>query len=488
MSRWPRGSGAGWPRLTSWPALALVLGLWLALGPATALAHPLDEVLQGTYLTLSPQQIEVELDITPGVLVAPQVLSQLDPNGDGEIVETEAQAYAAVVLRGLHLAVDGQPLTLALSRVEKPTVLSVQAGYGLTRIFATAALPESATGSSELTYRNDYQPAKSAYQVNAFVDSGAAVSLGAPQRDSIQQSMSMAYTIGDGAPITTGDAPTASPADVTGQAQRLLAVLAAPVNSPWQLTLALGLAVLLGGLHALTPGHGKTLVAAYLVGSRGTVRHAVFLGAIVTVTHTASVIAIGILALVASQYVVPQVLVPLLTIVSGAMVVVLGVRLIAQRWSALRGQHADSASHSDGHHDPHPHSHSQPGGHGYYHDHGDGHVHAHLPPADGIRPGNLVALGISGGMVPCPEALGIMIVAIGLNQVLLGLGLIVSFSFGLAAVLMAIGILLVRARPLVERVAGSGGRWSTLLPLGSAVIVTVLGVGITFSGVMASLR
>jgi nickel/cobalt transporter (NicO) family protein len=93
-----------------------------------------------------------------------------------------------------------------------------------------------------------------------------------------------------------------------------------------------------------------------------------------------------------------------------------------------------------------------------------------------------VALGVSGGLVPCPEALGIMIIAVGLNRIVLGLGLIVSFSVGLAAVLIGIGILLVRSRSLVERFGGLGGRWSKLLPVGSAVIVTVLGVGITLRG------
>ena len=91
-------------------------------------------------------------------------------------------------------------------------------------------------------------------------------------------------------------------------------------------------------------------------------------------------------------------------------------------------------------------------------------------------------MGVSGGLVPCPEALGIMIIAIGLNCILLGLGLIVSFRFGLAAVLIVIGILLVRSRSLLERFGGLGSRWSSDLPLGSAVIVTALGVGMMANG------
>jgi ABC-type nickel/cobalt efflux system permease component RcnA len=258
-----------------------------------------------------------------------------------------------------------------------------------------------------------------------------------------------------------------------------LAYLYDPTRSPAALLLALALAVVLGGLHALTPGHGKTLVAAYLVGSRGTMRHAVTLGAIVTFTHTASVIGIGVLALFASRFIVPEVMVPLLEILSGLLVVGMGLRLVWQRWIAARRQSADHGA---------PHDHAGPSPHAITHDHGDGHTHTHLPPAEGITLGNLVALGVSGGLVPCPEALGIMIIAIGLNRIALGLGLIVSFSVGLAAVLIAIGILFVRSRALVDRLGGIGSRWSRAIPLYSAVLVTLLGVGLTVSGLAAFLK
>ena len=100
---------------------------------------------------------------------------------------------------------------------------------------------------------------------------------------------------------------------------------------------------------------------------------------------------------------------------------------------------------------------------------------------------DLLTLGISGGLVPCPEALGIMLIAIGLNRILLGLSLIVAFSFGLAAVLIIIGILLVRSKSLFDRLGGLGGRWQKLLPIASAVIVTLLGVGIIAKGLLAYL-
>jgi ABC-type nickel/cobalt efflux system permease component RcnA len=494
--------------------IALLLGLLAP--PQAALAHPADMYLQATYITVAPSQIVVELDLTPGVLVAPQVLPQLDTDGNQQISDAEGQAYVDAMLRNVVLQVDGKPLALVVTKIDMPAYLNIQAGYGTIRIFTVATLAAGTTGTHQIFYKNNFAPTGSAYQVNAFVDKGVAITLGKQNRDSIQHSMTMDYAIGSAAPgaavpaataatsttaATTGtahlDTPIGTPAGASEQARQLLAYLYEPALSPWVLLLGLALAGVLGGLHALTPGHGKTLVAAYLVGSRGTVRHAVALGAIVTFTHTASVIVIGLLALFASQFVVPNVLVPILEILSGLLVVFMGARLVWQRWNAFHSRrspdqdhaHNHSHSHDHGHTHDHSHSHDHDGDHTHAstHDHGDGHTHSHLPPAEGIKLGSLVAMGVSGGLVPCPEALGIMVIAIGLNRILLGLGLIVSFSFGLAAMLIVIGILLVRSRSLVERFGGISSRWSSALPLCSAVIVTVLGVGITLSGLASYL-
>ena len=469
----------GTKRRWLWPTLPLgplALLLVLLVPPRAALAHPLDVYLQASYITVAPAQVVVELDLTPGVLVAPQALSEIDTDGDQQIGEAEGRAYAETIVRSVTLQVDGQPLALAVTSVEIPPYLTIQAGYGTIRIFTAAPLAAALTGTHTIAYANNNAPAGASYQVNAFVEQGAAITLGKQNRDSIQQSMTMDYTIGSAA--TTGTASTNTPGGtsfgVSGQARRLLTYLDAPTLTPLALLLALMMACALGGLHALTPGHGKTLVAAYLVGSRGKVRHAVALGGIVTFTHTASVIAIGLLALFASRYVVPGVLVPLLEVCSGLLVVALGGRLVWQRWVAFRSRRASEQGAT--------HEHGQRDGQTLVHDHGDGQVHTHLPPGEGYRPGGVLAKGVSGGLVPCPEALGALIVAIGLNHIPLGLGLIVAFSLGLAAVLIVLGILLVRARALVERFGGVGGRWSTILPLASAALVTILGLGITLSG------
>lgn len=459
--------------------LGLLAVLFALLVPTrAALAHPLDQYLQATYITVAPAQLVVELDLTPGALVAPEVLARLDTDGDQQISDAEGRAYVDAVLDDVALHVDGQALALAVTKIEMPTYVTIQAGYGTIRVFTAATLAPGLTGTHSIACANSYAPTGAAYQVNTFVEQGATITLGKQNRDELQRTITVAYTLGGtsttvtGAATTTAATTSGATVGTTGQALRLLSYLDAPTLSPWQLLLALALALVLGGLHALTPGHGKTLVAAYLVGSRGKVRHAVALGGIVTFTHTASVIVIGLLALFASRYVVPGVLVPLLEIASGLLVVVLGWRLIRQRWLAFR--HSRAAAHD----------HDRSIGSGLTHDHGDGRVHTHLPPTEGYRAGGILAMGISGGLIPCPEALGVLIVAIGLNHVLLGLGLIVAFSLGLAAVLIALGILLVRARALVERFGsrGGSGRWSAALPLASAVIVTILGVGITLGG------
>jgi ABC-type nickel/cobalt efflux system permease component RcnA len=374
--------------------------------------------------------------------------------------------------------VDGKPLALTVTKIEMPPYLTIQAGYGTIRVFTTATLAAALTGTHQLTYQNNYAPTGSAYQVNALLEKDSTVTLGKQNRDAIQQGMTMEFAIGRAASTNAMTATSVLPTN----ASRLLAYLYEPARSPWVLLLALSLAVVLGGLHALTPGHGKTLVAAYLVGSRGTVKHAIWLGGIVTFTHTASVIVIGLLALFASQFVVPNVLLPILEVLSGLLVVLLGVRLLWQRWLAFRGGESHEHQHDHDHNHLHSHDHADAHAHAYEHHHGDGHVHSHLPPAEGIKLSNLLAMGISGGIVPCPEALGIMVIAIGLNRILLGLGLIVSFSFGLAAVLIAIGILLVRSRSFLERFGGVSSRWGSALPLASAIIVTILGIGIMVSG------
>ncbi len=254
--------------------------------------------------------------------------------------------------------------------------------------------------------------------------------------------------------------------------------------TPWMIAAAIGIAFVLGAVHALTPGHGKTIVAAYLVGSRGTLKHAAFLGAMVTFTHTVSVFLLGLATLFLFQYIVPQKVTQVLGAISGLSIVAIGGWMLYKR---LRGaghshshdhEHAHAHSHDHHHHDhPHDHSHSHPHPHDHSHEHSHGPGgHTHVP--DEISWPGLVALGASGGLVPCESALVLLLTAIALRRVGLGLLLLVSFSLGLALVLMAIGVLVIYAKNLLP--SGSGGspffRW---IPVASAAVVMLLGVIMT---------
>jgi nickel/cobalt exporter len=210
--------------------------------------------------------------------------------------------------------------------------------------------------------------------------------------------------------------------------------------------ISLLVALFWGAAHALSPGHGKAIVAAFLVGSRGTPRHAALLGLVVTVTHTAGVFALGFVTIGLSAFVVPEQLYPWLNLVSALLVVsvglsVLRLRLRAHRRSAHRHEH---------------------------HEHGAG--------ATNLR--DLLAVGISGGLIPCPTALVVLLAAISMHRVGYGLLLIVAFSLGLAGAMTVIGLLAVTAKQAFSRI-NFEGRLISLLPAVSALAIVGLGVVMT---------
>jgi ABC-type nickel/cobalt efflux system permease component RcnA len=243
--------------------------------------------------------------------------------------------------------------------------------------------------------------------------------------------------------------------------------------------LSLVIALFWGAAHALSPGHGKAIVAGYLVGTRGRVRDAFMLGAIVTVTHTAGVFALGGVTLLLSAFIVPEQLYPWLNLVSALLVV--GVGLTILRWRLRvwrRGEplgHVDSRAHAHDHeHDDHP-------GHGHHHPQ-DGHRHDHA--ASGR--GGLLGIGISAGIIPCPTALVVLLAAISLQRVGYGLVLILAFSVGLAAAVTSIGLVAVLARKSFSRVSFDG-TVVRALPAVSAVVVLGLGVAMILRALPAVL-
>ncbi len=252
----------------------------------------------------------------------------------------------------------------------------------------------------------------------------------------------------------------------------------------WFLLSAAVIAAALGAFHALEPGHGKTIVAAYLVGSRGTAIHACLLGLIVTASHTAGVYLLGLVTLYASKYVVPEHLYPWLGVVSGATIAGLGLYLFIRRYSGRGHRHSHPHGHGHHHHyhDHLGHEHAHDVGHqdghthGHHHEQGHHHEHAHVS----VSYRELLALGVTGGIVPCPAALVVLLSAVALRRVGFGLFLILAFSVGLAAVLIAIGLLMVYAGRFMSRLKGEGPLLTRWLPMASAAVITLLGLAIMF--------
>jgi len=234
--------------------------------------------------------------------------------------------------------------------------------------------------------------------------------------------------------------------------------------SLWFLITAGFIALGLGALHALEPGHGKTIVAAYLVGSRGTARHALLLGLIVTASHTAGVFALGAITLYASRYIVPEQLYPWLGVFSGLTIAGLGGYMFLRRWSGLDLDH----SHTSGQ----LHSHWFSSG-----KQSEGAPQA-VEPAKSVSLYQLFALGITGGIIPCPAALVVLLSAFALHRIGLGFFLIIAFSLGLAAVLIGFGMLMVYARRFMASLRVDGPITTRWLPVASAAFMTILGAGI----------
>jgi ABC-type nickel/cobalt efflux system permease component RcnA len=233
-----------------------------------------------------------------------------------------------------------------------------------------------------------------------------------------------------------------------------------------------GLAVLLllaagfGAAHALTPGHGKTLVAAYLIGQRGTIAHALALGLVTTLTHTGGVIILAILLAVWFRGVSPGAVQAALGLVGGLLIAGLGLWLLLQRLTG-RADHVHLF-----------------GGHHHHHDHEP----AHPPMEARAGWGQIVLLGISGGIIPCWDAIAMLLLALASQRLWLGVPLLLAFSVGLASVLVVLGIVVVRAGEAARARFGEGERFQKVvraLPIASAAVITILGLGLTFAAARA---
>ena len=357
----------------------------------------------------------------------------------------------------------------------------IVAGAGRGATLARASVPAQDRSQALTTYPQDLLNDPPRVSEATLVWQAAAGSGAAADDTAVKAPAAAAAGIGTGITPARSGRPSDPFADL----------IAIPQLGLGAVLLALAAALGWGALHAMSPGHGKTLVAAYLVGAHGTARHALFLGLTTTITHTAGVFAFGFVTLALSRYVLPEQLYPWLSAVSGILVVVIGLSLARRRLFGGVNHHTHDRHHDhlhDHNHD-HGHDHDHEHTHGHDHEHDQEHTHAHhqhhghshLPPGADGRPvtwRGLLVLGISGGLLPCPSALVLMLGAISLNRIGFGLLLIVAFSIGLAGVLTLFGIALVHTGKWFERIP-EGGRLIRFVPAASALFITAAGLVIT---------
>jgi len=541
----------------------------LALGVAlsTAGAAQADTVasLLGNFTTnqfvgarVGEGRLDVHYAVVLGQLPALRELHVADTNRDGVTSQAERDDYArqlaAGFARNLAVTVDGQRLDLQPARwtTSLPTE---QGGFSLrVDVDLTAALP-AGSATHALALVNDNYPGRFGWQeiviepaegIAVFATQAFRTSLTSALVESVQEmppdgplaerAVQLSYRTGAlpaGAtaiaarPGTAVQAAAVPPPEtildagwLTRQTRHLVDMIAAPDVAPGVRLWALLAALVLGALHAFSPGHGKSVVGAYLLGSRATARHAAFLGITVTITHTLGVFALGFATLLASAYVLPEKIFPLLGLVSGLIVAGMGVFLAIERWpvaraawrerarqrpgqgvattafrslvtaaplgrmqgsyvlASLQGAHVHPHDHGSGHVDHGGPSHAHGAG---WHSHG-GTWHSHLPPGadgQGVTWRSLLALGVSGGLVPCPSAMVILLAAIALNKTAFGMALVVAFSAGLALTLMAIGLVFLYARQRLPSGARAP-RWTRLVPFASAAVIAVVGVALCY--------
>ena len=384
-------------------------------------------------------------------------MAALDSNSDGKISSSEKSAFlksnAPVFLKGLSLQLNSKKVALVPQNAD----LEVRPGAGglsTLRMWIDARVPLATIGKTRVEYRDrNFEGRAGWMEVIAVAQKGRAIR--DSDASSVDQSRGLTVFPVDAGVVpprqksaafsvvaagASDAAPSQSQAPAQGSAtpasndqtpqNRFTQSIAQRDLTPALVAWGILFAFAFGAAHALSPGHGKTMVAAYLVGSKGTPRHAVLLGLVVTITHTFGVFALGFALLFASRYVLPEKLFPALSALSGMLIFGVGLWLFMSRWQGLSAStnHGHSHSHDghthshdhdehehshDGHthsHDGDEHSHSHDGDeeHAHSHAHGahthshGGRVHSHAVPDGPITMKTLVALGISGGIVPCP--------------------------------------------------------------------------------------
>ena len=420
-----------------------------------------------------------------------QTRQAVDADHDGTVSPAEAAAWrdreCPQLAAGLRATLDGQPVALAVTG----SALTFPEGVGgleTLRLECALAAPLPAPGQAgrSLTYTDTNHQGRVGWrEITAVGDRTTLDSTDVPttstssrltaypddQLSSPLDQRTATLRFHPGGPPAPGG-PGTSVGAGRGGVDRATAAFTALVGerslSPGFAVVALLLAVGLGAAHALAPGHGKTVMAAYLVGLRGTLRQAATIGATVTLTHTAGVLLLG-LVLTTSRAVASERVYPWLGLASGLLLAVVGVGLLVRART--------------GHHHPHGDHHTHEGGE---HDHGHDHHHPHAHPRPLGRRG-LVALGLAGGLVPSPSAVVVLLGGIALGQAWFGVALVLAYGLGMAATLTGVGLLLAHLRTRMDRrlhlPAGSLlARAGRLLPAVTASVIVAVGLALAANG------
>lgn len=494
---------------------AVALGLLVALSlPLAAMAHPLGNFTINQYVAVhvSPDLVQVDYVVDRAEIPASQVLGGPDFVERENPSDAELQAFADTecesVIAGLRLELDGDPILLVTRlavatapegagglatlrtqcllqgdlSIDGAAVLSVSNEnfadrIGWTEIVATAADVELETGLDVVSITNRLQ----SYPENRLESPPdiRTATIGVREDPGARRGERFVPGVGTGEPAqSTGD--------------RFATLLDEADGGLGALTIALGVAFVLGAGHAAAPGHGKTVMAASLIGTRGRIRHATILGLSVALSHTAGVFILGVITFVASATFAPEAVFPYLAGLSGLIVTGIGFWLLAQWWRAR-------AKARSGHHDHvHDHSHEEVhhhepvvaavGGRVAQHDtsephsHGFG-THTHAVIGDREITWKLLAtLGLSGGLVPSVSAILLLLAAINIGRVGMGLVLILVFGLGMATTLVGVGIgaVFIGERGLA-RFGNTGvvARLQRYLAPLAGLVVAVIGIALT---------
>lgn len=480
-------------------------------------------------LTLEARTVNVHYVVVYGQLPALRELHAADADGNGVTSQRERDQYVGQLAprlgADLDLRLDGVRLPLRAIRWST-SLPTEQGGFSLRAdVDLTAALPAAPPGAvHELRFSNTNYAGQlgwheivvkpgaglAVFDTNAYDDSATAgltqalqalPAAGPLDERTVHFKFDAAALPAGAIPLgargnaglaaTRGTANASSNGGAARWIERHTRELVDSISGQrlqWRvIVLALLAALILGAVHALSPGHGKTIVGAYLIGSRGTARHALFLAFTVTVTHTLGVFVLGFATLYAADFVEPARLFPILSLMSALLVLGMGFGLLIQRGraaaAALRPrQNPGRPRYIAVQPAPGAHRWVLTGAHamladGTLHSHGGGPLHSHLPPGaagERVTWKSLVALGVSGGLVPCPSALVLLLAAIALGKTAFGMVLVLVFSLGLAATLTAVGLIFIYARHRLGPPQPTA-RWPYLVPVLSAATITVIG-------------